>query len=58
MQSQPSFFCLSVICCFNLGTLPLLETIVEPPLIATPNGIQLGYKQFLIIVTMESIGFT
>jgi hypothetical protein len=54
MYSQLSFFCLSLTC-FNPNTSPLLKVVVESPLAATPNGVQLGYKQISIIVTMESI---
>jgi len=56
MYSQLSFFCLNLTC-FNPNTSPLLKVVVESPLAATPNGVQLGYKQISIIVTMESIWF-
>jgi hypothetical protein len=56
MYLQLSFFC-SSLTCFNPNTLPLLKLVVKSPLTATPNGVQLGYKQFSIIVTMEFIWF-
>ncbi len=37
--------------------MPLLKTIAKSPLVVTQSGIQLGYKQFSIATTMESIGF-
>ncbi len=35
----------------------LLEVDAHPPIVATPSGVDLGYKQFSITTTMESIGF-
>jgi hypothetical protein len=36
--------------------LTLLEVDANPPIVATPSGVELGYKQFLITTVMEFVG--
>jgi hypothetical protein len=36
--------------------LTLLKVDAHPPIVATPSGIELCYKQFLITTAMESVG--
>jgi hypothetical protein len=38
--------------------LTLLEVDAHPPIVATPSGKEISYKQFSITIVMESIGST